>query len=488
MNVLKAVGGVLAYLALCALEGVIWLFILFAASRAFADVAINGGEVNCQISDGGAIMLGADKSAVDVRNNGRSVGRALVGMDELLWYHPVEGTVIDSNLLEGTAVTMTVAQAVATGITFNSGSGTAANTNVRESSVRKFAFNSDKPIVARWNFRRTITGQANEVVEMGFFNATVAVAPTDGAFFRWNAAGNFVAVTAFNSTEVTSATLTSPSINVWHTATVVTRQLTTLFYVDDVLVSTLTAGSGDPGVFSTQRISLSWRVYIAAATPGAAPQLQIGKGWVFEEGAGTRDKETALAQFGRGAYQSPITTFAQTANHANSTSPTSATLSNTAAGYTTLGGRYQFAAVASAATDFALFGFQVPAGYTLNITNVRITTCNTGAAITTTATLFDWGVAVNSSAVSLATADALGPPATAWAPRRIPLGTNGFPLVAPNGPGQIGECADQIIRDFGVPLVVDQNRFFHVILQVPLGSATASQIFRGDVTVTGWFE
>jgi hypothetical protein len=239
---------------------------------------------------------------------------------------------------------------------------------------------------------------------------------------------------------------------------------------------------------STQRVALSYRVYVAATPPSTAPQLLLGKQWVFEEGAGTRSKEVTLVQYGRGAYQSPVTAFAQTANHANSTSPTSATLSNTAAGYTTLGGRYQFAAPATAVTDFALFAFQVPTGYTLNVKGIRISTCNTGAAVATTATLLDWFAATNNSAVSLATADALGPPATAWAPRRIPLGMQGMPLAAPNGPFQIGDCSPDIVQAFDPPIVTDSGRFFTVGVQVPLGTATASQVIRGDVIVNGWFE
>jgi hypothetical protein len=190
-----------------------------------------------------------------------------------------------------------------------------------------------------------------------------------------------------------------------------------------------------------------------------------------------------LAGGGRAAYQSPITTYGQTANHANSTSPTSATLSNTAAGYTTLGGRYQFAAPVGAATDFALFGFQVPAGLQLYVTGIRISACNTVAAVATTATVLDWAIGANSSAVSLATADVLGPPPTAWGPRRIPLDTQGFIVGA-----AAGACAPTIVHTFSTPVVVDSARFFHVILQVPIGTATATEVIRGDVMVEGYFE
>jgi hypothetical protein len=37
-------------------------------------------------------------------------------------------------------------------------------------------------------------------------------------------------------------------------------------------------------------------------------------------------------------------------------------------------------------------------------------------------------------------------------------------------------------------MVVDGGRFFHIIVQVPVGTATVSQVIRGDVMVNGYFE
>lgn len=163
----------------------------------------------------------------------------------------------------------------------------------------------------------------------------------------------------------------------------------------------------------------------------------------------------------------------QTANHANSTDPTSATLSNTAAGYTTLGGRYQFLAPGTAATDYALFGFQVPTGFRLLITGVTISIVNTGAAVAVTATILDWSLGLKSTAVSLATASL----------RRIPLGTQGFVIGA-----AIGATAPDIVRQFSPEQVAQPGEFVHIIVEVPLGTATASEVIRGDVTIHGFFE
>lgn len=165
-------------------------------------------------------------------------------------------------------------------------------------------------------------------------------------------------------------------------------------------------------------------------------------------------------------------TGAQLENHTNSTAPVSATLSNTAAGNTTLGGKFQFAAVAGAVTDFALFGFQVPAGSRFVCEGIIINTRNTVAAVATTATTLEWAMGFNSSAVSLATANIV----------RKQIGTQSFAI------GAAAEATAPVIDlDFKTPEAVESGRFLHVILTVPVGTATATEIFRGQVSIKGRF-
>ena len=171
---------------------------------------------------------------------------------------------------------------------------------------------------------------------------------------------------------------------------------------------------------------------------------------------------------------------AQTANHANSTSPSNATLSNTAAGYATLGGRFAFAAPAGAATDYALFAYPVPSTHRLVVDSVGISTINTGAAVATTATILDWSIGIEATAVSLATTDS---GSTVFAPRRIPLGVQAFLSGA-----AIGAMADDLFREFKTPLKIEPGRYLHIIMQTPVGTATGSQVIRGDVTLNGYFE
>lgn len=191
-------------------------------------------------------------------------------------------------------------------------------------------------------------------------------------------------------------------------------------------------------------------------------------------------KAEAIASAGRMINWLPTAgSFDQLTNHANSTSPVSATLSNTAAGYSKLGGRYQFAMVGSAATDFALFAYQVPDNLRAFITGLRIDAMVTGAANATTASILDWFLGVNANAVSLATADVAG----VGAPRRIPVGMMGCLAAAAIGT----PFAPAIEIAFPTPIVCEPGRFIHIGLQVPLGTATSSEVIRGDVLVNGYF-
>jgi len=183
-----------------------------------------------------------------------------------------------------------------------------------------------------------------------------------------------------------------------------------------------------------------------------------------------------MAGMGHGSLTSP-TTFLQLANYANSAAPASATLSNTAAGYTTLGGQWQFAAVGAAETDFALFGFTNPTPYTFYIKRVTIAAWNMVAAVATTATNLQWGLAFNSSAVSLATA-------APYTPMRKAIGDMFAPITTTlsghtfTGSPVTWEGTEPIFP----------GRFFHVILKIPVGTATATEIIRGTCVVDGGFD
>lgn len=180
-------------------------------------------------------------------------------------------------------------------------------------------------------------------------------------------------------------------------------------------------------------------------------------------------------------------TAGYTANYVNITAPVSATLANATAGYATLGGQFQFAAVAGAETDYALFGFLVPAGTaaapakSLCIRGLRIETFNMGAISATTPTLLQWGLGVGSTGVSLLTVDS----ATAGtrAARRLTLGIQSIPVGS-----AIGYACAPVDINLDAPVIVEAGTYCHIILKMPVGTATASQIIRGTVMINGFFE
>ena len=130
-----------------------------------------------------------------------------------------------------------------------------------------------------------------------------------------------------------------------------------------------------------------------------------------------------------------------------------------------------------------MFGFQVPAGFQMFVTDFSFDAMNIGAAVAITATVMEVGVAVNSSNVSLATADSFL--TNVFGPRRIPLGSMGW-LVA-DGIGQPGR-GNPVALSLTTPWLVDSLRFFHVIVQVHIGTATVGQITRGTCFIGGYLE
>lgn len=407
-------------------------------------------------------------------------GRIDSSANTSLFSDNVEGTTVDPNkwtvALTGAA---TVVQ-TAGFIVLNGSAITTINTASQISTAQYFDIMHESYLYGHCQCMPTTVPIANLTMELGFNICSGLTAPTDAAIFRWTSAGEFRCLLNNNGSETQiSAALTAPTANVVHHFEVKVQHGHVDFIIDGVEVASLAAAASIANVVNVGRLPWAARVVMGASAPAFAGQLKIAAAdvWrtVLDMEIMARDFQVSL---GRGSLQNP-STWAQTANHANSTSPTNATLSNTAAGYTTLGGRFAFAAPAGVATDFALFGYQVPVGWDLMVHDIAISTVNTGAAVATTATILDWFVAVDSTLVSLATTDTL--PGTV-APRRIPLGMQAWIVAA-----GIGAMASDLVRHWEAALCCGGGRFFHVGVQVPVGTATASQVPRGDVFVAGYF-
>ncbi len=449
------------------------------ASLALADVTVNG-TVTANLPDGGVQLF--DEHGEKLRFADHRVD---TGRDMPLFRDVFVGTSVAAHNKWAQSILTQTATVGSGAITLNASAITTINTYSTLLTVPKFRGYADGALYFHGRARPNNLPQTNALAELGVGNALTNAAPTDGAFFRWTASGGFECVLNRGGSE-TSVVMTAPAsgvysyfaIEVWGDRMECRYSTPSSGFSAE---TEIVLASGAPSAFNESPGGMM-RVVNGAVAPALAPQLLVG---IFDVSIKVididRPSQTTAAISGLSGAYNPLT-GAQSANHANSTSPTSATLSNTAAGYATLGGRYQFAAPVGAATDFALFGYQVPTSFRLIVTGIRISACNTGAAVATTATMLDWGIATDSTAVSLATADAIAATPTS-APRRVPLGHQGFVIGA-----AIGACAESIQMTFASPITVESGRFFHVILQVPVGTATASQVIRGDVFVDAHWE
>lgn len=404
-------------------------------------------------------------------------GALLTSDERIIFLDPVDGVAVNTNIWSQSVSGMTITQASGL-ITLNASNAVTANSYAILSSIKYMPMYGPLPLRILMTAKVNVIPQANLTIEIGMALGATNAAPTDGIFFRWAPNGNFLAVVSNGGAE-TAAVLTPPP-----TAThmvlfefIIVEDLV-IFRMDDVTLVTVENPVGIAFPTNAARIPLFVRAYNSASIPSFAPQVALGGAFVVQQDMGqNKPWSEVLACLGRGFYQSPVTPFAQTANHANNTAPAAVTLSNTAAGYATLGGQFSVNGQASGATDGIVFAYQNETGYQRTIRGIQISTVVTGVAIVTAA-LLEWTIGVNGSAVSLATVDGVG----TWAPRCIPVGLQAFLALA-----AVGTQAQNISLTFDPPLVVDSGRYFHVILRTPNGAATVSLIYRGTVTILGGY-
>ena len=418
--------------------------------------------------------------------------RLRVGVDNVLWDDVFNYTALNTSVYQGVTSTMTITLSGGS-LNLNAGNAVAASNVARVQSYKTFPCIGSFPTYVDYWFKISAAAPTNGIAELGVGYATTTTTPTDGVYFKVDN-GVLKGVVNYNGTETSVTLLSTIAVNsVYHALIVISNDLVE-FWLDVDSVPTkfgeIKRNTTQSGHSMNTFLPLLMRQYNAVGGASSAFQVQVHKVTVtIGDANNIRPWSAVSSGMGLGTLGSPHGAAAgQLANYANSAAPASATLSNTAAGYSTLGGQYQFAAVAGAETDYALFAYQVPAGSTtqparsLIITGVTIYTFNMGAAVATTTTLLQWGLGIGSTGVSLAVTDS----ATAGtrAPKRIMLGVQSLAVATP-----IGGAADKEINiSFQTPYTVEPGTYCHVILKMPVGTATASQIVRGVVMINGYFE
>lgn len=400
------------------------------------------------------------------------------------WHNPLliemfENTTINPQRLLAIATTMAASQSSVAGLTINSTNITTVSTGYMIQSTKRFMKAQRNPLQGK--FRARLEHYANSVIELGFGDAAAFNgANTNGAYFQITSSGVVQCVVTFNGVDGPVGTpitvLNSARYYVWD---IVMDDDEILFTIQDtgtdeiVHRETLAVPNTAQRIWASSALGFQARVYNTAVAPATAPHMFLTDVYILDLDANkNKTWAQALAGMERALVASPFS-GAQLHAWANSAEPANATLSNTAAGYTTLGGKFQFVAPVGATTDFALFGFQVPVPSNFVITGVTIDTWNLGAAVATTPHLLTWAIGVGSTAVSLATATVM----------RVPIGAQILPIGT-----VIGGLANRLERQFPGGLHCPSNRFIHVILRIPVGTATASQVIAGMVSFDGYAE
>lgn len=413
-----------------------------------------------------------------------------VAQDWLTFEEKFVGTGLNTGLWYQNLSGMTVAVASAF-VTLNNGGSV---TSGQYAQIRSYPLTPTLGTASTYlQFRaQTVNASvANKVMELGAAYASGVSDPTDGVFFRWTSAGELRGVLNNNGSEVTTGPISLPADDETHFYLITLTQDEVQFWIDNVLQGSISTPSGANRPVRSASLPIFARVY-NSGTPALAAKLLISDIQMFQGGPQMGiSLQTQMVSTGGQANQGQtgFATLGTQSNITNSMTVSSATLSNTAApsgGYTgtTLGGRFQFAAPAGATTDYIVFGFRVPAGAAggqakaLYVTDVRIDTVNLGAAVAGTPTVLVWTLGFGSSAISLATTDG----ATTKAPRRVPLGIQSFLVGA-----AVGEQATPIDVSFGSPIVVWPGQFLHVVVQVPVGTATSGQLINGLVMINGFW-
>jgi hypothetical protein len=398
-----------------------------------------------------------------------------------------EGATLNVQKWVATNTTFAPVQTTIGGYNFNPTSLTTANAVAILQSQRLFYKFPRVPLQIKVRLRANIATNANADFGFGVPSGTTVIVPNGVAVRIIN--GLWYGVVTFNGAELATPT---PLIGLDGITQLSTANLNSEFFVvdividdDNTIITVQNTQTGDlvgvaniplplssSNMWAATALPFYVRTWNGSVAPFTASIFVLSYAQVLSTDWNLQSNVSQLAGLlGFSAGRNPFS-GAQLENHTNSTAPVSATLSNTAAGYTTLGGKFQFAAVAGAVTDYALFGFQVPAGSRFVCEGVTINTRNTGVAVATTASTLEWAMGFNSSAVSLATANII----------RRQIGHQSF---------AIGAAAETIAPtldvDFTTPEVVESGRFLHLILTLPVGTATASQILRGTVLVKGRF-
>lgn len=330
--------------------------------------------------------------------------------EQLLWQDAFEGSTINAFWTQS-VTTQTIVQATGV-LTLNNSGITTLNTDSIITSQRQYPKYPRNPIYCRFRANLSANPNSHTLVELGL-GAPVGVTAiiSNGAFFRWTAAGTLVAVTSYNGTENVSPVLLAQGV-----------LSTTSYYYYDVIVDDdyarfiVSDSSGTPIVdtmltiplataytFAVSHVPSFARVYVDATGGGTVVKLNLASHMVqLLDGLFGATLAEQMSNAMRIANINP-TTYAQTSSNYGGV-PATITPANATSGYTNLGGEYALATPVTAETPSAVFSFQNPSPYTFYLTGLFIPPPVVATTIAVTGIPYiEWMIAANATTVLMST-------------------------------------------------------------------------------------
>lgn len=397
-----------------------------------------------------------------------------------LFFGTYDGAVVNAAQFVTSLATQTVAQATSTGINLNSGGSVAINTNAIVTTLKQFPFVPRGPLLMRKRLR-IIKGGTNNVGEWGFGAPATNVVLPIGAIWQYAADGTLKPVLYFNGTPTATGTDVSALIDSgrYYWWDIIVSDDSVVFTVQDpqtrLIISEQTLNIGvDAGrMFAAMRLPVFERTYVGGVI-GTAPATQLFVGQTYV-GMLDVDLNRPLGEFaaslGNDGLRNPQS-GAQLPVHVNNTAGATLALSNITPGSTTLGGRFAIAAPAGAVADYVLFSYQVPVSYQFMLTDISIDMHNDVVAAAAQH-VFEWSIGYDGTAATLASGGHI----------REFIGMQTLANAAVVG----APILPSIKQNFGRGRKTDSGRFLAVILRMPVGAATATELFRGVVNIGGYF-
>jgi len=397
----------------------------------------------------------------------------------------------------------------------NSALVTTLNSGISFVSWRLFQIEDGSALRLKGIIRTTNGAIANKVFEFGFGYYDVAVnqAAVMNEFmgFRWTSAGGLIGVLEY-TTGGAPASLTV-NINggvpysdaVGREYEVVVTQYGVEFWVNGVYQAEIVRQPDAANIVKASGYPIIIRQFHTTA-PASAPALDIGSLSVqrlgFEADQSFAARQALMGRHSSQGQQGLTGTTGNTALiQASGTAPTSATGSNVATVITGLGGYYRMNGASfnvAAHSNIIVCSYQNPVlpeaagtasdGRNLVITDLIISPLTISTALVGGPAAWAWFAAAGSTALSLATADAVGGTTIGTkSPRMTPLPILDVATAAQAVSTAVARSGASSIS-LATPIVVNPGDFFHIGIRILSLTAITAGVFDGVIGVSGYWD